>query len=105
MVIYLRDKNKENLFEVEIWENKEGIEVKPHIYFKNCAEHVLNNFTNLMYLRDFISEFDYLEELRGWYFEKYRQSKKPQDYASVLKELRTIIRLIAQKFDFYVVED
>ncbi len=105
MVIYLRDKNKVNLFEVEIWENKEGIDISAHVYAENCFKHIVSKIEDKKYVEGFIKEFGVLEELRGWYWEFYRQSKNPQDYSSVLKELRKMIGLVADEFKFCMVED
>ena len=105
MVIYLRDKNKVNLFEVEIWENKEGIDISAHVYAENCFKHIVSKIDDKDYIERFIEKFGVLEELRGWYWERYRQSENPQDYASVLKELRKIIGFVAEEFKFCMVED
>ena len=105
MVIYLRNSNRTNLFEVEVWNNKEGIDMSTHVYAENCFKHIVAKIEDKEYIEGFIKDFGMLEELRGWYWEQYRQSKNPQDYESVLKELRKIIRLAADELKLYVVED
>lgn len=105
MILYLRDDNNTNLFEVEIYESNEGIEVKPHVYSNSCFHHIMKHSKFRNYIDQFIKEFKPLEELRGWYFEIYKQSKEPQDINSIITKLRIMLKDVADRLSIDLIED
>lgn len=105
MIIYLRSKDNTNLFEVEIYQTNKVIEVQASIYSNHCFHYILNHSKSQKHIELFIEEFKTLEELRGWYFEIYRQSKEPQDIASVITKIRSMLKEVAGELDLVIVED
>ena len=57
------------------------------------------------YIDRFIKEFKPLEELRGWYFEIYKQSKEPQDINSVITKLRIMLKDVSDRLSIDLIED
>lgn len=113
MVIYLRDKEGTNFYEVEFFvENEtvkdrkvEYIEVRPDVYATNCFELIINKYNDKDYLKKFIGIFSFLEELRGWYYESYLTEHSNPSYEDVLNILRAICKNAAEELDLCVVED
>lgn len=104
MVIYLRDRKGINYFEVEFYEEENNIELHASVYSTNCFKLLLRE-KNEDYIKKFINSFEFLEELRGWYYEVYLQQNPNPTYTDVLDTLRKIMKEYAGQLDFWVVED
>ena len=105
MVIYLRDKNGINYYEVEFFKRDKHIELYASVYSTNCFKYILKKQEDKKYIDKFIKSFEFLEELRGWYYETYLQENKNATYSDVLSILRIMLGSYAHELGFYIVED
>jgi len=121
MVIYLRDKNGNNLFETEIYiktdYEKDGsshryVELSTNIYIEGYSELLINVMDagyagNSIEILNLINTFDNLYELRGWLWESYFMNKKnnPDEINLVIKEVKTMLDIVAIKYHLNLIED
>jgi len=105
MIIYLRDKNDKNYYEVEFFQKDKYIELYANVYSINCFKYILERQEDKKYIDKFIKSFEFLEELRGWYYETYLQENKNPTYSDVLAILRIMLSSYAHELGFCIVED
>lgn len=117
MVIYLRDKKGIDYFEVEFYETSEDIcksekrlkvkytEVHASVYSNNCFKLILSKINDEKYINKFIEIFEFLEELRGWYYEVYLMKVNNPSFSEILEQFRGIMNNAAKELELYIVED
>lgn len=105
MVIFLRDKNNRDIWEIEIYEKNGSVDISTAIYLK---EYSLKLFTiGIGKLIEFVDDMTYLTELRGIFFESCDENFKRarNDYSFAIEYIREIVKRIGKKYDLRVVED
>jgi len=108
MTLFLRTKTNKTIVDIELWVKKEDehsfVELSSSIDIQNYSIFLLNNLDKKL---DIINDFELLSELRGWLWENYFMTKKntPEEYNNVLKELKTILEEIGDKYGLHLVTD
>lgn len=106
MVIYMRNpKTRTNYYEVEFYDKDKYIELHATVYSTNCFKLILEKYDDKEYINKFIEIFDFLEELRGWYYEIFLQQNRNITYSELLKVLRKMLGKYAEELGFCLVED
>lgn len=109
MTLFLRTKNNETIVDLDIWIKKDNIpyvEISCSINIKNYSLLLLRN-PNPRKQLEIITDFDQLDEIRGWLWEVYFATKKntEKEYSNVLREVKWILSKVAEKYDLHLVED
>jgi hypothetical protein len=116
MILFLRDKNNENLYEVEINKSKDKriIDVHGSVNVEEVLWYVVEKTRNgeNALIVEFIKDFSFLDEIRGWYWEVYNNNRffhneeeVEKEYDDVVREIRKKLKAIAPKYSLSVVED
>lgn len=110
MVYFLRNKNRKNYFEVEVWNGKEGFDLSAHVYSYNYAKHLLEfkDQKREDVLNVWLNYLEFLEEFRGWFWEQYVprfNSNKNLDEITARKAIKDKLIEVATILDLYIVED
>lgn len=108
MVIYIRNKKGDNIYEVELTENKDNTvrNIIGSINTKEFSNFLLercDKSSNKKGIMEVIDDFNELSEIRGWYFENYIHKSK--DYDDVLAVVKSMLKSVASKYDLAIVED
>ncbi len=105
MIMYLRNKNNDTLLDVDCYIKDDYVELGSVVCIEPYSKFLLDSPEEKR--TDIISDFDFLQELRGWLWESYFMGRKntSNEYNGVIKELRSTIKRIADKYDLYYVED
>ena len=110
MILYLRDEKNRTILDVEVFvkteDSKSFVELHSVVDIANYSYLLLKTDVKAKQL-EIIADFDELSELRGWLWEHYfmgRQNNK-DEYDSVVKELKRLLKLTAEKYQLSIVED
>lgn len=121
MVLYLRDKKGNSIYEASIWVKtdyeKDGsshryVDLSTSIYIEAYSKLLISVLdfgfkSTSMEVNNLIHTFDDLSELRGWMWENYFMDKKntPDEINHVIKEVREILERVAEKYKLNIVVD
>jgi len=122
MILFIRDKKNNTILDAELtikWhednkkDNKKENKNPDNYYVELSSLVCIEPYSRLLLStpeeerEEIIATFDALQELRGWLWESYFMNKKntSDEYDNVLKELRTMLKGVAEKYDLYYVED
>lgn len=121
MVIYLRNKNGENIFETEIYVKtdyeKDGsshkyVELSTNVYIEGYSKLIIEVMDtgyagNSIEVLNIINQFDSLADLRGWMWENYFMNKKnnPEEIGHVISEIMTLLKVVARKYHLNIITD
>lgn len=111
MTLFLRNETNDSILEIELWTDCEDpiyqfIDISCSIYIDNYSLMLINT-KDIQTQIQMIHDFDELSEIRGWLHEVYFMTKKntPDEYNTVLNELRDILNKIGKKYNLHLVED
>jgi hypothetical protein len=110
MTLFLRNKNKETIVEVEIWaesyDNDSFVDISSSINIANYSRLLINIDDRDKQL-EMIDDFESLSEIRYWLWEVYFMAVKnaKEEYNNALNEVRKTLHGIAKKYNLFVVED
>lgn len=109
MTLFLRDNNNNTILDLEVYVKKEDdhsfVELSSVINIKNYSILLLDTLENDKV--GLINTFVELSELRGWLWENYFMVKKnkPEEYGNVVKELKSILTTVANKYNLNLIQD
>lgn len=109
MILFLRDNNNNTILDLEVYVKKEDdrsfVEVSSVIDIKNYSILLLDTLEKDRV--ELVNTFDELSELRGWLWENYFMVKenKPEEYDNVVKELKSILTTVANKYNLNLIQD
>lgn len=101
MTLYLRNKNGKTLVDIEIFEKDEYVELRSVVLIEQYSLLLLKETDK----PQVITDFEFLSELRGWFWEKYCQTVENVVYSEVVKSVKEILSEFAKRYDLYVIED
>ena len=105
MVLYLRNQKNETILDAEYYEKDNYLDLSSTV----CIEAYSKMLLELPEDRQIeaITEFDNLQELRGWLWESYFCGKQNTSdaYEVVLEVLRHRLNNVAKKYNLIYVED
>jgi hypothetical protein len=113
MILFLRNKNNRTILDLDCYVKTEYngeptpmkfVEVSVSVAIDTYSHFLLDN---LQRKDEIIEDFDNISELRGWLWERYFMGgdNDPEKYDDVIKELRTMIKGYAEKYNLHYVED
>lgn len=110
MILFLRDEKNNTILDLEVWVKTEDshsfVELSSSVDIRNYSLMLIKNTDKEKQL-EMIADFDELSELRGWLWEVFFMVKnnEPKEYYSVVKELRTILKKVGDKYGLFLIED
>lgn len=110
MTLFLRDEKNKTILDLDVWVKTEDsnsfVELSSSVNISNYSLMLIKN-TDKQKQLEMIADFDELSELRGWLWEVFFMGKKnePKEYESVVKELKVILKKVAEKYGLFVVQD
>jgi hypothetical protein len=111
MIYFLRTEKNKTILDLEVFVKDSDtdfkhsfVELHSAIDIENYSRFLLKNFDRQ---DEIISDFDMLSELRGWLWEKYFMGRQNNgnEYTLVIKELKPMLKNIAEKYNLALVED
>lgn len=108
MIMRLRTKERETIADVECFVKREGgrgfIEIITNVEIDVYSIFLLDNLQKKV---EIIGDFQAINEMRGWLWERYFCGKDndPDEYPIVMESLREILKEIANRHKLYYVED
>lgn len=110
MVLYLRTKDNKTLFEANVW--IDSTEERQLPFVELIATINISNYSNFLIenlkkKNKIISDFDNLNELRGWLWERFFVTI-PNDGTKldeVITKLRVILGKVAKDYDLLLIEE
>lgn len=100
MTIYLKDSKRKVFVDIEINTNDGEIDVHSNVNIENYSYLLLERNCHGM-----INDFEFLNELRQWYWEMYKEQNR---YFTVHDLTKTVIELvteIGERYGLFVVTD
>lgn len=110
MVYFLRNYNRKNYFEVEVWNGKDGFDLSSHVYSYNYSKYLLElqKLNEERILNDWLECLEFIEEFRGWFWEQYvpqNNSNKNLDEVAARKAIKDKVIEVANILNLHVVVD
>lgn len=109
MILYLRNKDNETIFEVEVYvdsneERGDFVELSANIYIENYSNFLLDN---LKKKKKIIHTFENLSHLRGWLWERYFITDKNDgtQIDDVINKLNIILTKVAKDLKLDLIPD
>lgn len=104
MILFLRNKNNQTIFEADIYVSDDVVELHSTVDIENYSKLLTSNLDRE---NEIIRTFDELSELRGWMWERYFSSKKnkPKELNNVIDEVRNRLTKVAKSLSLSVVTD
>jgi hypothetical protein len=112
MIIFLRNQNNRTILDLDCYvkteyeanESRKFVEVSADVSILYYSKFLLENLDKK---EEIIQDFYDMSELRGWLWERYFMGgdNDPEKYDDVIKELRTMIKGYASKYNLRYVED
>lgn len=104
MTIYLRNDNNNSLLDLEVWRTKEGnLDVRGGVPIREYSKLLLANQENAQLV---IDGFHDLDNIRGWYWEKYNETNPNHSMHDLLQEIRSVfLEPLCKQFNLSVVID
>lgn len=100
MIIRLKDENNNAICETEVYlkniDNKYFVEISSSVNIIFYSSKLLNMNKKLQ--RQFISDIYSLNELRGWYFEKFMHDKLIKNCHNEEEKKRLVISVIKEMY-------
>lgn len=114
MIIKLKDENNNTICETDVYlkkkDNKYFIEISSSVDIIFYSSKLLNMNKKLQ--RQFISDIYSLDELRGWYFEKFMHDKliknchnEEEKKTLVISIIKELYNDVAVKYGLTIIED
>lgn len=102
MTLYLRNKEKQSLVNIELNRSSQGIvDLSSVVVIEPYSELLINNLDRK---EEIIADFAMIGDLRGWLWEYYDVKYDKDDLGGVLDELRVILRDVAEKYSLSYIE-
>lgn len=101
MVLYLRNEKRQNLVDIEIYQKEDYVELRSVVIIEPYSQLLLKQENK----EQVISDFEFLSELRGWFWENYCEKVDKVILADVVKEVKKILSEIGSRYELFVVED
>ena len=101
MVLYLRNAKRQNLVDIEIFQKEDYVELRSVVIIEPYSQLLLKQENK----GQVISDFEFLSELRGWFWESYCEKVDKVILADVIKEVKKILSEIGSRYELFVVED
>jgi len=108
MTLYLRNEKGDNLLDLEVWvKTEEGysfVELSSSIDIPSYSYLLLDN---LKRKNKIIHDFDNLNELRGWLWERYFMTGKNDgsQIDDVIDKLKIILTKVAKDYNLVLIQD
>ena len=108
MILFLRSQKNRTIVDIECFvkteEGRKFIELHATVIIDEYSKFLLDNLDKK---DEIISDFHDMSELRGWLWENFfmGDDNDPEKYDEVIKELRTMLKDYATKYNLYYVED
>lgn len=110
MILFLRNEQNQTILDLDVWikteESNSFVEISSSIDISNYSKMLIKN-TDKIIQNQMIKDFYELSELRGWLWEIFFMGRKndPNEFNLVVKELKTILKTVAERYDLFLVED
>ena len=110
MTLFLRDEKNKTILDLDVWVKTEDsnsfVELSSSVNISNYSLMLIKN-TDKQKQLEMIADFDELSELRGWLWEVFFMGRQnePKEFESVIKELKVILKKVADKYGLFMVQD
>lgn len=110
MTLFLRDEKNKTILDLEVWvktkDSNSFVELSSSVDISNYSLMLIKN-TDKQKQLEMIADFDELSELRGWLWEVFFMGRQnePKEFESVIKELKVILKKVADKYGLFMVQD
>lgn len=113
MILYIRNKKNETIVDVELSIVPPEEKFNYPAYIELSSSVMVSPYSKLLLSlteedrQQAIDIFDNIQELRGWLWESYFMGRKndPEEYKTVLEELRGVLKGVCKKYNLCYVED
>lgn len=102
MTIYLRNEKNQSLLDLEVWKKGETTEVSAGVPIKAYSMLLLSRPSQTDYI---IDAFDELDQLRGWYWERFVERNPNHTMKELLDAIYEILTPICKELDLHIVTD
>jgi hypothetical protein len=110
MTLFLRNKNKRSIVDLEIYIDKSSpdghkfIEIESTVVVDTYSEFLVENLERK---EEIIKDFSEISELRGWLWESFFMDDEndPSKFKEVVTIVKDSLKEIAKRYDLYYVED
>jgi len=102
MIFFLRNKNNRTIVDLELYENKEGMDLHSGVIINTYSEFLL---ANLDRKDEIIKDFDDIDQLRGWFWEVYMELEPNPSLKDATDKVSRMLQDVAKKYDLYYVTD
>ena len=110
MTLFLRDEKNKTILDLDVWVKTEDsnsfVELSSSVDISNYSLMLIKN-TDKQKQLEMIADFNELSELRGWLWEVFFMGRQnePKEFESVIKELKVILKKVADKYGLFMVQD
>lgn len=104
MTIYLRNEQNNSLLDLEVWRTEEGhYEVKGGVPIREYSKLLLANQDKAQLVIDIFNDLD---NIHGWYWERYNEHNRGHSMHDLLQEIRTVfLEPLCKQFNLSIVID
>ena len=99
MILFLRNKNNDNVYEIEIYQRDNFVIVKPRVY----TEEFINHLSSIANQYDVNKALNFVKSIIR--LETNETHLENANIDGVIKEYKIIVKAIANNFDLDFVED
>jgi hypothetical protein len=106
MILFLRDQNNDTVVDVELYQTENHIELHSSVILEAYSKILLS--VKIEEINNVITDFNTLQELRGWLWENYfggQNKNTTQEYSKILEIVRNKLKTVGIKYGLYYVED
>ena len=107
MILFIRDKKNNTILDLDVYVSSESglIDISATVVIEHYSRFLLSSPEDRR--EEIISDFDELQEIRGWLHESYFLNRKncEKEYDRLLEVLRKMIKEFAHKHGLGYVED
>lgn len=108
MTLFLRDNGNRDVAEVEIYEKTEDgkkfTELSSVVSIGQFSALLLTKINDPI-LVQMIDNFDFLQEIRGWYYESFLTEHKDATFDESLEQIRKFMQQMAKAYGLGYTED
>lgn len=101
MTLYLRNQKRQTLVDIEVYKSDGNIDISASVMIGPYSQLLLSAVDK----QQVIEDFEFLSELRGWFWESYCEKNDIVVFSEVEKKVKDILREIGDAYGLYVVED
>lgn len=101
MVLFLRNQKRQNLVDIEIFQKDDYVELRSVVLIEPYSLLLLKAEDK----GQVITDFEFLSELRGWFWENYCEKVDKVVLSEVVKTVKQMLEEFAKRYELFVVED